>query len=276
VTWVLDLDGVVWLANRPIPGSPEAVARLRAAGERVVVVTNNSSLTVAEYLEKLERLGLPTSAEDLLTSAQVAAGLVDQGSRALVVGGPGINEALAARGVDVVPTGAGGGTEDAGGGPADTGGGSGNGTGRGGDQVDVVVVGWTRDFDYATLTRAMRAVRGGARLIGTNHDPTYPTPDGVLPGGGSLVTAVAYASGVDALIAGKPHPPMVDAVRARFGPIEVMVGDQPSTDGVLARRLAARWALVLTGVTRRSDLPVDPAPDVVAEDLATLVGAHYS
>jgi 4-nitrophenyl phosphatase len=110
--------------------------------------------------------------------------------------------------------------------------------------------------------------------VGTNHDPTYPTPDGVLPGGGSLVTAVAYASGVEAVIAGKPNQPTVDAVRHRFGTIEVMVGDQPSTDGVLARRLGARWALVLSGVTRRSDLPVDPAPDVVADDLAELVTAR--
>jgi ribonucleotide monophosphatase NagD (HAD superfamily) len=68
-------------------------------------------------------------------------------------------------------------------------------------------------------------------------------------------------------------------VRVRFGTIDVMVGDQPGTDGVLARRLGARWALVLTGVTRRSDLPVDPKPDVVADDLASLAAdgaAHPS
>jgi ribonucleotide monophosphatase NagD (HAD superfamily) len=122
----------------------------------------------------------------------------------------------------------------------------------------------------------MLAVRGGARLIGTNGDPTYPTPDGVLPGGGSLVAAVAYASGVDATVAGKPNRPMVDAVTRRFGPIGVMVGDQPRTDGVLARALRARFALVLTGVTKASDLPVDPAPDVVAADLAELVRTNCS
>jgi HAD superfamily hydrolase (TIGR01450 family) len=252
VTWLLDLDGVVWLADRPIPGSPEAVNGLRARGERVGMVTNNSSLTVGEYLAKLERLGIPTDPDDLLTSAQVTAGLLEPGTRVLVLGGAGIREALAARHIEaVVPD------DDGEPGP-----------------VDAVVVGWTREFDYPRLTRAMRAVRGGARLIGTNHDPTYPTPDGVLPGGGSLVAAVAYASGVDAVIAGKPHPPMVDAVHQRFGAIDIMVGDQPSTDGLLARRLEARWALVLTGVTHRSDLPVDPAPDVMADDLAGLIAAQ--
>jgi len=243
MTWVLDLDGVVWLADHPIPGSAEAVARLRARGERVVVVTNNSSMTVGAYLAKLERLGVPTAAEDLVTSAQVAATLVDPGERVHVCAGPGVREALAGRGATVVDQG-----------PA-----------------DAVIVGWTRDFDYASLTAAMHAVRGGARLIGTNDDATYPTPEGVLPGGGSLVAAVAYASAVEAVFAGKPHPPMVEAVRARFGRIDVMVGDRPSTDGLLARRLGARFALVLSGVTRRDDLPVEPAPDDVADDLAALV-----
>jgi len=236
----------VWLADRPIPGSADAVARLRER-ERVVLVTNNSSLTLAEYLAKLSRVGVPTDAADLITSAQVAATMVQPGERVLICAGPGVREAITARGA-----------VDAGDGPA-----------------DVVMVGWTKDFDYGVLTRAMRAVRAGARLIGTNGDPTYPAPDGVLPGGGSLVAAVAYASGVEAALAGKPHPPMIAAVAERFGPIEVMVGDQPQTDGLLANGLGARFALVLTGVTKASDLPVDPAPDVVAPDLATLISTTY-
>ena len=151
-------------------------------------------------------------------------------------------------------------------------------TGRGativtGTDADVVIVGWTRDFDYDVLTVAMHAVRGGARLIGTNEDPTYPAPDGLLPGGGSLVAAVAYASGVQATFAGKPHPPTVAAVNERFGRIEMLVGDQPRTDGALALALGAPFGLVLSGVTRREDLPVEPPPDVVADDLASLVAA---
>jgi len=243
VTWVLDLDGVVWRGDQPIAGSADAVARLRKSGERVVVVTNNSALTLADYEAKLARCGVPTDPADIVTSAQVAAGMVEAGARVLVVGGEGVREALRGRGIDVVDDG-----------PA-----------------EVVMVGWTREFDYQHLTIAMRAVRAGARLIGTNDDATYPTPEGVLPGGGSLVAAVAYASGVDATFAGKPYPPMVDAVRTRFGPVDVMVGDRPSTDGLLARGLGARFALVMSGVTTDADLPVDPTPDLVAADLAGLV-----
>ncbi|GAC1319632.1 MAG: HAD-IIA family hydrolase [Acidimicrobiales bacterium] len=243
MTWVLDLDGVVWLGDEPIAGSSDAVARLRERGERVVVVTNNSAMTIGAYEAKLAKAGVPTAPEDIVTSAQVAAGMIEPGERVLVCAGDGVREALASRDIEVVAEGT----------------------------ADVVVVGWTRDFDYAHLTRAMRAVRAGARLLGTNDDATYPTPDGVLPGGGSLVAAVAYASGVTATFAGKPHPPMVAAVRARFGSVDVMVGDRPSTDGLLARGLGARFALVLSGVTTAADLPVEPAPDLVAPDLAGLV-----
>jgi glycerol-1-phosphatase len=241
--WLLDLDGVVWRSDQPIPGSADAVAALRAAGHRVALVTNNSSLTLPQYLAKLDRMGVPTDPDDLITSAQVSATLVQPGERVFVCAGDGVREAVTARGAELVA----------------------------GRHADVVIVGWTRTFDYDLLTEAMHAVRAGARLIGTNEDPTYPTPDGLLPGGGSLVAAVAYASGVEATFAGKPHPPTVAGVRERYGPIDIMVGDQPRTDGALARALGARFGLVLTGVTRRQDLPVEPAPDVVAEDLATLV-----
>jgi HAD superfamily hydrolase (TIGR01450 family) len=243
MTWALDLDGVVWLADTAIPGSAAAVERLRARGERVVFLTNNSSLTLAEYTAKLQRLGVPAEAGDLATSAQAAASLVAGGETALVCAGPGVEEALRQVGATTVRDG----------------------------KADVVVVGWHRDFDYERLTAACWAVEGGARLIGTNDDATYPTPDGPLPGGGAILAAVAYATGVTPVVAGKPNQPLADLVAARFGAITVMVGDRPSTDGLMAERMQARFALVLTGVTRPADLPVVPAPDVVAADLAELV-----
>jgi 4-nitrophenyl phosphatase len=243
-TWVLDLDGVLWRGDQPIDGAAKALERLRRRVERVVLVTNNSNLTRAEYLTKLGHLGMPTAADDLVTSAQVAADLPTPGSSAVVCAGPGVDEALADRQVERRRHG-----------PADT-----------------VVVGWHREFDYDRLTAAMRAVRGGARLLGTNDDATYPAPEGVLPGGGSILAAVAYASGVKADVAGKPYPPMVAFLQKKVGEVDVVVGDRPSTDGLLAARLGARFALVLSGVTTAADLPVDPAPDEVANDLTALVG----
>src|SRR4051794_40826483 len=100
MAWILDLDGVVWLAETPIPGSPAAIDRLRGRGERVLFVTNNSFPTVAQYVAKMAGMGIALDPQDLCTSAQAAASLVEPGSRALVCGGPGVLEALAARGVD--------------------------------------------------------------------------------------------------------------------------------------------------------------------------------
>jgi 4-nitrophenyl phosphatase len=241
--WALDLDGVLWRGAAPIPGSADAVRRLRDAGHRVVFLTNNSASPVAEQAAKLTAMGVPADVDDVVTSAQAAASLLEPGTSALVLGGPGIDEALAARGVDVVAEG----------------------------PCDAVVVGFDRDFDFSRLTRAFWAVRAGATLIGTNDDATYPTADGEVPGGGSMVAAVAYASGVTPTIAGKPFAGAAQLLSERVGRVAWFVGDRPSTDGAMARAIGARFGLVLSGVTTDATA-VDPAPDAVAADLATLVG----
>jgi HAD superfamily hydrolase (TIGR01450 family) len=242
VAWMLDLDGVVWLADQAVTGSAEAIARLRAAGHEVGFVTNNSFAPRREVEAKLARLGIDPG-DHVVTSAMAAAGLVRGGETVLLCGGPGAREELEARGATVVEKG----------------------------EADAVVVGFNPRFDYAILTAASAAVRAGARLIGTNDDATYPTPDGVIPGGGSLLAAVAYASSATPVVAGKPYPPMVDLVRARVGGEGVFVGDRPDTDGRFGVALGYRFALVLSGVTSARDLPVQPRPDLVADDLATLV-----
>ncbi|MEO6121634.1 MAG: HAD-IIA family hydrolase [Acidimicrobiales bacterium] len=247
VTWALDLDGVVWRGDDLLVGADAAVRQLRAAGQRVVFLTNNSNPPLAATVAKLAGFGIVVDDADVLTSARAAASMLAPGTTAVVCGGPGVVEALEQAGVEVVAAG-----------PA-----------------DAVVVGWHREFDYARLTVAANTVLSGARLVATNDDATYPMAEGLVPGGGALVAAVAYASGVAAEVAGKPHEPMVALVRRLVGPVEMMVGDRPDTDGRLARRMGARFGLVLSGVTTGADLPVDPEPDVVAPDLASLVAQQY-
>ena len=228
-----DLDGVVWLAHRPIPGSVDAIARLRAAGHRVLFVTNNSSAKVAQQESTLASLGIPAEG-DVLTSAMAAALLLEPGERALVCGGDGVVEALTQRGVGVVRT-----TESFEGTAA---------TIDVGVHFDAVVVGWHRTFDYDGLTRAALAVQRGARLIGTNDDATYPTPDGAIPGGGALLAAVQAASGRTADVAGKPHSPMAELVRHTVGAEAAQVdGEWTVTKAVMsrsARRLMDGYVLV--------------------------------
>lgn len=246
MVWILDLDGVVWLGETVIPGVPDAITRLRDAGHTILFLTNNSSRRVADLVDKFAGMGIGAEADEIVTSAQAAAAMVEPGSTALVCAGDGVREALDARGVGTVDSG----------------------------QADVVVVGFHKSFDYGRLNAAYQAIRGGARLIGTNDDTTYPTPDGPIPGGGALLASVAAAAGVKPDVAGKPYQPMADAVRARIGGAAdhgVVVGDRPDTDGLMARRLGLPFGLVFTGVTAPDDAPFDPEPDQAAPDLASLV-----
>jgi HAD superfamily hydrolase (TIGR01450 family) len=245
MAWLLDLDGVVWLAGEPIPGSVAAVARLRSARERVLFVTNNSNPVRAAHEGRLAGIGIE-AAGDVVSSADAVACLMEAGERGYVAGGPGIVEALERRGVVVS-------NDDD-------------------DPVDAVVVGFHREFDYERMRVASTHVHRGARLLGTNDDATYPTPEGEIPGGGAILAAIAYAAGVEPVVAGKPFAPMADAVRRLVGDgPHVMVGDRPETDGAFARRLGATYALVLSGVTAAGDAPGEPAPDIVADDLAAVV-----
>ncbi len=253
MTVLLDLDGVVWLGDDPIPGGAEAVETLRRAGQRVLFFTNNSAPRLRDHLSKLSRMDISCPPEDFLTSAQAAAELVEPGQRALVVGGPGISEALAERGIETLePTAID--LDDPG----------------AGKDVDAVLVGFDRSFDFGRMAAATRAVLAGARLIATNPDPTYPSPHGPLPGAGSFAAAVAYASGVTPVAAGKPEEPAARLLARRVGSVDVAVGDRPSTDGLFARRLGARFGLVLTGVVAPGHGRLDPPPDLEAADLLTL------
>ena len=239
-----DLDGVVWLSHEPIIGSVDAVARLRGRGHRVLFVTNNSFSEVAAQEASLEALGIPATG-DVLTSAMAAALLVEAGERVMVCGGPGITEALMRRGAIVAEDG----------------------------PFDAVMVGFHRSFDYEVMRRASAAVRAGARLIATNDDATYPTPDGPIPGGGSILAGIATASGVDAIVAGKPYPPMASLVRAITGLDDlgaaVMVGDRPDTDGLMATTLGCRYAHVWSGVTPAGAV-VTPTPSLEGLNLAAI------
>ena len=244
--WVVDLDGVVWLADQPIPHGSDAVARARQMGVRVLFVTNNSSLTVGQYVAKLAGMGIETPPEDIVTSAQAAASLLQPGKSAVVCAGPGVTEALGQQGVEA----------------------------RSEGPADAVVVGWHRDFDFARLTAACRAVWGGASFLATNNDATYPTPDGLLPGAGSIVAAVARATGAEPVVAGKPNQPVADLLTARAGgEVALVIGDRLDTDGLLATRLGVPFGLVLTGVTRGRPAEGEVEPAHVAADFASLVAA---
>jgi 4-nitrophenyl phosphatase len=186
-----------------------------------------------------------------LSSAQAAALLVEPGMRAMVCGGEGLREAVAGRGAYVVAP---------------------HLTTEPDDHIDTVVVGFYREFTWDIMRRAATAVRNGARLIGANSDPTYPTPNGPIPGGGSVLAAIERASETSAVVAGKPHEPMARLVAQMTDNLPpedmVMIGDRSDTDGAFARLLSCRFTLVLSGSTSAHEAS---DADFVAADLSEAV-----
>ena len=223
--------------HQPIPGSVDAIFRLREAGHRVLFVTNNSHSSANEQAAVLESIGIP-AVGDVVTASQSAGALLHVGERVLTCGGPGVMQAITDAGAIVV------GRSDDPNLPKDL-------------VVDAVVVAFHRTFDFAGLTRLSATIRQGARFIATNDDATYPTPDGVIPGGGAIVAAVATASGVQPIVAGKPYAPMAELVRSLLGAVDIssawMVGDRVSTDGAFAHTLGCHFAHVRSGVAHSAD-----------------------
>jgi 4-nitrophenyl phosphatase len=250
---VCDMDGVLYRGDDPIEGAAAAVDELRRRGVRLVFCTNNSRSTVAQYVDKLARMGIRASPQEIVTSAVVTAEVLAKrrlnGARAIVVGGDGIRTELTSIGIEIDD-----GPESA--------------------AADLVVVGWDPRFDYPAMRRSAAAVMSGAEFIATNDDSAFPAPDGLWPGAGAILASIETASGRRAEVMGKPHDPMMEAVAARLdGAQEVaIVGDRPETD--LAGGAARGWAtvLVLSGVTGRDEAArVTPTPDLVVDSLQELL-----
>lgn len=261
-SFLVDLDGVVYVGPNAVPGAAETLTTLAESGHRVTFVTNNASRTPQDVAGQLVSLGVPATADQVLTSAQAGAAMLARqlpaGSPVLAVGGPGVAAALAAEGFVVV---------DAVTEPMD----------RHGDDVAAVLQGFGQDVGWRALARAAFAVSRGLPWVATNTDLTIPVPGGIAPGNGTLVAAVATASGRAPEVAGKPFPPiLLRAADLGSGLRPLVVGDRLDTDieGAANARMAS--LLVLSGVTRALDLwraPVTQRPDLIARDLTGLLAA---
>ena len=250
---LLDLDGVIYRGPDAVPGAAEALAAARDAGMRLAFVTNNASRSPSAIAAQLNRLGVPASAGDVVTSAQAAATLIAQrfppGSPVLVAGAMGLRLALRERGLRPVSVAA--------------------------DRPVAVVQGYAPDMDYGLLAEAGVAVRDGAWYVATNADSTLPTPRGPQPGNGSLLQVIITATGVQPVVAGKPETPLHAESIARTGAQRpLVIGDRLDTDIEGAVRGGADSLLVLTGVSTAENVVLAPAsrrPTYVAADLSGLL-----
>jgi glycerol-1-phosphatase len=251
---VLDLDGCVWVGGVCTREAPAAISELRGAGKRLAFVTNNAKSSPEDFVRKLWSLGIQASLEEVVTSgAAVQYLLSGQAPRnAYVIGSPALFRHVSDAGHRIVN-----GTDFA-------------------ESAEVVVVGGHESFDYGQLRDATRAVLGGAEIVASDRDRSFPGDDGAWPGTGSVLAALEYATGRAAQAVGKPHPEIFRAALDRFGDGRTLViGDRLDSDLAGAAAAGLDAAIVLTGVTPADEArsAADPAPVAVAQDLHELVTA---
>ncbi len=249
--YIFDLDGTIYLSERIIPGAPETIAELRQRGCGVVFLTNKPLERRQAYAEKLTRLGIPTSPDEVINSSLVLARYLARemaGTTVFAIGEPPLLEELTAAGLRLSET------------P---------------EEIEVVIASFDRTFDYRKLNIGFQALRRGARFLATNPDRTCPIEGGEIPDAGAVIGALEGCSGRKLeLVVGKPSALIVEMVLEQLqlpANVCLMVGDRLETDILMGRQAGMSAALVLSGVTRREDIPHSPVqPDHVLESIADL------
>ncbi|MBQ1091981.1 HAD hydrolase-like protein [Streptomyces sp. B93] len=233
-TALLDLDGVVYAGGHAIRHAVESLAAARAGGMRLAYVTNNALRTPEAVAAHLTALGIPSAAEDVITSAQAVARLISEqvpaASRVLVIGGEGLRVALRERGLVPVES-------------AD-------------DEPVAVVQGYGGpELPWGRFAEACYAIARGVPWFASNTDLTIPSARGIAPGNGAAVEVVRIATGAEPQVAGKPLPPMHRETILRTGAKRpLVVGDRLDTDIEGAFNGDVDSLLVLTGVTDGAQL----------------------
>ncbi|MCY1160018.1 MAG: family hydrolase [Citricoccus sp.] len=251
-----DLDGVVYAGEHAIDGAVETLRELDALGVPVAYVTNNASRSPESVAEHLNSFGLSVEGEQVLGSAAAGVALLGeelQGrtTRVLVVGSDHLRDLVSDAGHQVA--------ESAAEGP------------------EAVIQGFDPSVSWRDLAQAAFAIRCGARWVATNTDLTIPRAEGIAPGNGALVEAVARATGTVPVAAGKPEPVLFRMAAERLGGRRpLVVGDRLDTDILGGNRAGFDTALVLTGVDNRDTTqaaPSDHQPTWVLDGLPALLQA---
>lgn len=264
---ILDMDGVLWRGETPMPGLATFFETLRDNRIKFVLATNNATKVATQYAEKLQGFGVTIPASAILTSAEATSAYLHEqlpsGASAYVIGEAGLRRAMQEKGFDVLP--------------------------EGGDdkiidrrlRADVVVVGFTRYACYRHLATAAHLINNGALFVGTNPDVTFPEEAGPMPGAGAYLAFIEAATNRQPIVIGKPGRAIFDEALARLDASNeetAMVGDRLETDIAGAQAAGLRTIMLLSGVTDRQRLAAsDISPDFIfanIEDLARHLRNH--
>ncbi|RPJ26951.1 MAG: HAD-IIA family hydrolase [Chloroflexi bacterium] len=252
---IIDMDGVIWKSDAPIGDLTAIFKRVRERGLKFVFATNNSTRTSEQYVARLKEFGVETEPWQVVTSSQGAAHAVAQkfppGTKVFMIGEDGIQVALQERGFEVLSV------EDA-------------------PQAEVVVMGIDRGITFQKASEATLLVRRGIPFYATNPDKTFPTPRGEIPGAGAWISVITTATDIQPIVAGKPFPFLMDLALEKLGTTKaesLVIGDRLETDIAAGQAVGCPTALVLSGVSTKAQAESwKPKIDIIAEDLATLIG----
>lgn len=263
--FIFDLDGTVYVGEKTLPGAVQTIAYLRERGKRVLFVSNKPLQPRAAYAQKLTRLGIPCTPDDVVTSGFVLGYYLSRhfpDLRYYVIGESALKEELRGHGLTTVEELL---DQD----PKEV---------IQPDGIDAVVVAFDRTLDYRKLNTAYQAIRNGARFFATNADKACPMPGGAIPDAGATIAALEYITGRKLeLLAGKPSDLIVRVVLDKLGlPPErcLMMGDRLETDILMGQQAGMKTAVVLTGAaTRESAERLNPPPDFILSHIGELPDA---
>ena len=248
-SWLTDMDGVLVHEGHALPGAAELIKQWQDSETPFLVLTNNSIYTPRDLSARLRAIGLDVPEDRIWTSALATANFLKSqkpDGTAFVLGEAGMTTAL--HDIGYVMT----------------------------DQnPDYVVLGETRNFNFDSLTRAIRLINNGARFIATNPDATGPSAEGVLPATGSVAALITKATGKEPYIVGKPNPMMFRSAIRKIGAHSEstgMIGDRMDTDVVAGIEAGLHTVLVLTGIADQAEIEKYPfRPNEILNSVADLV-----
>lgn len=247
---ILDMDGVLYRGNQPVPRLREFFAFLREHSIPFMLVTNNATRTPGERSKQLAGMGAEVRPSEILVSGQATARFLRRdypaGTRVHVFGMAALRQALEEEGFILAD-----------------------------ENVEVVVASVDREVSYEKIKRATGLLRGGARFIATNLDPNIPSEEGFLPGSGAMVAMLAAASEIRPTGVGKPEPIMYELAMAQMGArpeTTAAVGDRVATDIAGGKRAGITTICVLTGASDRAEAEA-AGTDFIFDDIGGLLDA---
>ena len=245
---IIDMDGVLYRGNEPMPRLGEFIAFLRGRPVPFLLVTNNSTRTPQERSAQMARMGVQIAPSEILVSGQAVARYLRReypvGTRVHVFGMPALRTAMEEEGFVLAD-----------------------------DDVKVVVASVDTEVTYAKIRRAVDLIRGGARFIATNLDPNIPSEGGRLPGSGSMIAMLAVASEIQPTSVGKPEPTMYELAMAQMGAspgTTAAVGDRAETDILGGKRAGLTTICVLSGASGRAEAEA-AGSDYIFNDIGHLL-----